>query len=452
MTPNVPDRLDALSRRRAACTPREDEVVSIVPAGVPIPVEGTDASYRFRGHDHVRHLLGEVHPGDVLVHVPGEPWCLYAPVPGADDAVWHGPTPRPEERAERAGLTLGRPLDELAHRVEGAPAVAYAGARDLLERPGAYGLHPEIVGNWRIDADASAELEDRIVGSRLVKDDVALDAMRRAVAASAAGHRAARAAARAGRTERQIARVLEHAFDDAGGEGTAYPSIVLAGRRSQILHGGPDDTEMQDGDLVLIDAGAEIDGYDADITRTFAVGGVASPETRAVHDVVRRVQAAVVRLVAPDVSTRMLHEAASRGLAEGLVELGLLRGRVDDLLAADAQTVFFPHGIGHFLGLATHDVGGYLRGAQRSSRPSLKYLRADRTLQPGMVMTIEPGLYFIDALLDDPEVRSERRAQVDFERAEAFRHVGGVRIEDDVLVTPTGHEVLGADLERDLGV
>ena len=102
--------------------------------------------------------------------------------------------------------------------------------------------------------------------------------------------------------------------------------------------------------------------------------------------------------------------------------------------------------------LATHDVGGYLRGAQRSSRPSLKYLRADRTLQPGMVMTIEPGLYFIDALLDDPEVRSERRAQVDFERAEAFRHVGGVRIEDDVLVTPTGHEVLGADLERDLGV
>lgn len=451
MTSSTPDRHRTLSARRSACATSGDGVVAIVPAGVPIPVEGTDATYRFRGHDHVRHLLGEVQPGDVVVHVPDEGWCLYTPVPGADDAVWHGPTPGPLERAERAGLAIGRRLDELGSLLDGRPEIAYAGARDLLERPGAYGLHPDRVHGWRIDADASNALEDRIVASRLVKDDVALAALRRAVAVSVAGHRAARDAAHAGHTERQLARVLEHAFDEAGGEGTAYPSIVLAGARCQILHGGPGDTAVRDGDLVLIDAGAEVDGYDADITRTFAVGGKATPELRAVHDVVRRVQAHVVRQVAPGASTRALHESASRGLTEGLVELGLLRGQVDDLLAVDAQTVFFPHGIGHFLGLATHDVGGYPRGVQRSSRPSLRYLRADRTLQPGMVMTIEPGLYFIDALLDDPEVRSERAAHVDFERAEAYRHVGGVRIEDDVLVTATGHEVLGADLERDLG-
>jgi Xaa-Pro aminopeptidase len=449
-TTAAPLRDRSLAARRAAVAASSSAAI-VVAAGLPIAVAGTDAWHRYRGHDHHRHLAGEVAPARVLVHGPGDGWSLFVPRPGSEDAVWHGSAPRLEDIAAATGVAVVRPLTDLAEVLAAAPAVALCGDLDILERPGGYDLHPEQVAAWPIDADATAAVEGALVDSRLVKDGWALAALRRAIAASVAGHEAARAAVQPGLSERRLAQVVEHAFDLAGGEGVAYPSIVLTGRRAATLHGAPGAVALASGDLVLIDAGAEVEGYDADLTRTLAVGAGLPAQARAIHDVVRRAQEATVAAVAPGVEVRALHDLASRRLAEGLLELGLLRGSVDDLLAEEAQTLFFPHGIGHFLGLATHDVGGYAPGRRRSTQPSLRYLRADRRLEPGMVLTIEPGLYFIDALLDDPEQRRRHAAQVDFTQVERYRGVGGVRIEDDVLVTSDGCENLSRDLPRDLG-
>lgn len=446
-----PDRLRAalVDRRaavRAAWLERDGlgDALVFVAGGLVLPVEGSDQHYGFRGHDDHAWLGGARNPAQVLVLDPTDGWLLFAPVASQEDRVWHGASEPLASIEARLGLDQVHPIEELGvwlgSRV-GHPA-ALLGSRDVLERPAGYGLHPGALEALAFDADLSERLEARVHQARRCKDDVELAMMRAAAVCSRAGHLAALRTARAGVSERALQVEIEAAFQRAGAERPAYGSIAASGPNAAVLHATPGDRLLADGDLVLVDAGAEFAGYDSDVTRTWPVAPRFTASQRAIYEIVLDVQRGAIAGVAAGVEYRELHLAACRNIAAGLVDFGLLRGDPDGLVERDTHALFFPHGLGHMIGLATHDVGGWAPGRERSDRPGLKYLRIDTPLRAGDVVTIEPGIYFVRALLTDAELRAKHKGAVRWDLADAMLDWGGVRIEDDVLVTADGPEVL----------
>ncbi len=247
-----------------------------------------------------------------------------------------------------------------------------------------------------------------------------------------------------GRTEREVQIELEAAFFAHGADFLAFDTIVASGANSGVLHFPPTTKVMRDGELVLIDAGGEVRGYASDVTRTYPVSGSFAPEQAALHALVDRAGQAATTRCAAGVEFVELHRAAALVIAEGLVDFGLLRGRAESLVESGAVTLFFPHGIGHMVGLGVRDAGEVLPG--REPAPGLPRLRADLPLAPGHVITIEPGIYFVPALLGDSDMRSRLHDQVNWERADALIGFGGIRIENNVLVTEDGIEVMTADI------
>ncbi|MGH7290541.1 MAG: M24B family metallopeptidase, partial [Myxococcota bacterium] len=258
---------------------------------------------------------------------------------------------------------------------------------------------------------------------RLFKAPEELDAMRRAMAISAEAHIAAMREARAGRNEYEIEALIEYTFRRHGAAGPAYPSIVAGGANATILHYINNDRPLAAEDLLLIDAGAELECYCADITRTFPVGRRFEGRRRAVYEVVLAAQLAAIDAVRPGARFDDPHQRAVRVLVEGLVELGILKGSVEEIERQELYKPVYMHRTSHWLGMDVHDVGLY------------KQADGARVLEPGMVLTIEPGLYIADHL----------------ETIDADWHGIGVRIEDDVLVTATGHEVLTAAVPKAVG-
>ncbi|MEE8580179.1 MAG: M24B family metallopeptidase, partial [Myxococcota bacterium] len=255
---------------------------------------------------------------------------------------------------------------------------------------------------------------------RLVKESAELEIMRRAQAITREAHEAAAALAQPGRIEHELEAVLDYTFRRRGGSGPAYTTIVGGGANAAILHYVTNDQPLREGDLVLIDAGAELEGYAADVTRTYPVGGHFEGPGLAVYEVVLSAQEAALTACRPGVTLEELHELALRQLVQGLCELGLLNGSVDELIASEAYRRFYMHRTSHWLGLDVHDVGSY----SKHGKP--------RRVEPGMVFTIEPGLYIsADAEIDDTR----------------FRGIG-VRIEDDILITEDGYQNLSADIPK----
>ncbi len=442
----------ALKARRSALAAAWDAApdsgggLLLVPSGLALPIEGSDQPYAFRAHDDHYYLSGARAPAQVLVYDPAAApgWILFSAVADQDDRVWHGGTEALEERAARLGFDAVSALEDLGPWLAGQAGrpAALLGSRDILERPIGYRLHPGDLDILAFDADWTALLQERVTAGRRVKDEVELAYMRAAAFATRAGHLRGIERARAGMTERALQVEIEYAFQRAGAERPAYASIAVAGARCAVLHATPGEQLLTEGDLVLVDAGAEVAGYDSDVTRTWPVGAAFTAEQRALYDLVLSVQQTAIDAVGPGVEYRDIHMQAALGIAEGLVDFGLLKGRAESLVERDAHALFFPHGVGHLIGLATHDVGGWAEGRTRSDRPGLKYLRIDLPLAAGHVVTIEPGIYMIPALLEDPELRHKHHDDVNWARADAMLAFGGIRIEDDVLVTAAGREVL----------
>jgi Xaa-Pro aminopeptidase len=256
--------------------------------------------------------------------------------------------------------------------------------------------------------------------ARLVKGAEELDCMRRAAAITREAHVAAMRAARPGVGEHEIDALLEYTFRRNGATGAAYTNIVAGGASACVLHYVENDAELCDGDLLLVDAGAEWSWYASDVTRTFPVNGRFGAEQRALYEVVLAAQERCIESVRPGTTLQAVHELAVRGLVEGLVRLGLVAGPLEQALEDGAWRRFYMHKTSHWLGLDVHDCGGSVVDG------------APRALVPGMVLTVEPGLYVAP---DDATVEPRWRGI-------------GVRIEDDVLVTRDGHEVLTADIPK----
>jgi Xaa-Pro aminopeptidase len=269
--------------------------------------------------------------------------------------------------------------------------------------------------------------------------------MRLAEAATCAAFAAVVPLFREGETERRAQIEFEAEAFRAGADAMAYDSIIASGPNSAALHFAPTARQMRTGELVLIDAGAEYRGYASDITRTYPVGGTFTAEQSELHSLVRAAELAAIELCVPGTEWRDVHMTAARVIADGLLASGLLRGHPDSLIESGAVWLFFPHGIGHLVGLGIRDAGGQLLERRTDPRP-FPNLRIDLPLEPGMVVTVEPGIYFVPSILADTEKRARHADQVVWDRVDGMLEFGGIRIEDNVLITDDGHEVITANV------
>ncbi len=408
------DRLTAAWALTDACV--------LVGAGSPVSIPGgADQTYPFLAHSEYLWLAGHETPESVLAFDPREGWTDFVPAVTQAERVWEG---RTESRGTpREGLAAwlaarkGRPLAVLGCAVHGVSD----------------------------DPALTAQLRETLLQVRRPKDAAEIALLRRASAATAAGFKALVAALRPGVSERELQVELESAFFRAGGDRTGYSSIVGIGSNSGVLHFNPGERRAEPGDVVLVDAGAEVARYTADVTRTYRLpGGGDDGFFRDLHALVQTVEREGVAGCVTGAEWRDLHLAAARRIAEGLVSLGILVGAPDSLVERDTHALFFPHGLGHMVGLGVRDASGYLPGRTRSTRPGLGMLRADLPLEPGYVMTVEPGIYFIPALLQDRSLREQHRDAVRWDRVDGLLDFGGIRIEDDVLVTDGAPDVLTA--------
>lgn len=402
--------------------------------------------YPFRANSHFLYFAGLPLENAVIRLADGK-LQLFWDEAGPAAALWHGASPTRSTIAAQIGADEAYPLADLKQWTEAAATIAAQDSitqtqqSDLLNRPIAPANRPQ---------GSDLKLTEAIVSLRLTQDAAALAEIRQAIAVSVTAHQAGMAATRTAKTEAQVRAAIESVMI-ANNMSCAYSSIVTV--HGEVLHNDRYDHAIAPNDLLLVDAGAETpNGWASDITRTWAVSGKFSPSQRAIYEIVLAAHDACIAAMRPGVEYREIHLLAARVIAEGLVDRGILRGNPADLVDRDAHALFFPHGIGHLLGLDVHDMedlgdrAGYATGRTRSDRFGLGYLRLDRPLQPGMVVTIEPGFYQVPAILNEPERRARYQDVVNFDRLAEFADVRGIRIEDDVLVTETGTEVLTAAL------
>ena len=399
-----------------------DEAV-VLGAGVPISIPGrADLTYRFRAHSEYFYLTDRERPGGALAYDAQEGW--------RDFVV-------PVSRAER--LWEGGPADDQ----EGEPVSGMK--RWLAEREGrpVVWLGAQAPGDQTMNG-LTGELRRGLNAVRRPKDEVELQRMRAAEAATRAGFALARPMLTPGTSERQVQVEMEAEFLRHGADLPAYETIVGGGPNSAVLHFAPSARRFGDGELVLIDAGGEYRGYASDVTRTYPVSGGFSPVQAELHGIVERALEEATAQCRPGAEWRDIHLAAARVIAEGLLDFGLLHGEVEELLGRGTVSLFFPHGVGHLVGLGVRDAGEVLPG--REPAPGMPALRMDLPLARGYVVTVEPGLYFVPALLGDRQIRDQHRDAVDFERVDELVSFGGIRLEHNVLVTDGDPDVLTADI------
>jgi Xaa-Pro aminopeptidase len=414
-------------RRRARLAAAMQEGVAILPTA-PERTRNRDAHYPYRFDSYFYYLTGFREPGAALAIVAGAApkSILFCREKDPEREIWDGFRFGPEAARAAFGLDEAHPIADLDARM----TELIADREALYCHLGADAAWDARVTGWinavraraRAGVNAPHAVKDvhaLLDEMRLVKGPEELAVMRRAAAISAGAHRRAMRAARPGRAEYEIEAELLHEFRRHGAQAPAYTPIVASGERACVLHYVQNDGVLGEGELLLIDAGCELDGYAADLTRTFPVGGRFSGPQREVYELVLAAQAAAIAAVRPGAPWDAAHRAAVHVLAQGLIDLKLVAGGLAEVVETEAYKKFYMHRTGHWLGLDVHDAGDYKR-------------RGDwRMLTPGMVLTVEPGCYI-------------RAGDGIPERLSGI----GVRIEDDVLVTENGAEVLTRDAPK----
>jgi Xaa-Pro aminopeptidase len=415
-------------RERLLARLAQERAAALVPTA-RARLRNADTEYPFRPDSDFWYLTGFGEPESTLLLLPpragaarGESVLfLRERVPAEEQ--WSGRRLGVERAGEVLGVDRAFPARELwtrlAELLDGCERVVYRAGLDEERDRRLLSLLADLRGKARAGREAPAALVDpaAFLGeARLFKGAGELERMRRAAAITAEAHRAAMGAARAGMREYELDALLSYTFRRRGADGEAYGNIVAAGENACVLHYRASDAELRAGELVLVDAGCEVEHYASDVTRTFPVDGRFAGEGRALYEVVLAAQQAVIAAVRPGTTLDALHELAVERLVDGALALGLLEGDAREIVAEKRYRHLYMHRTSHWLGLDVHDCGAYsLDGAPRA-------------LAPGMVLTVEPGLYVGPA---DGSVEARWRGI-------------GVRIEDDVLVTPSGGEVLTA--------
>ncbi|MBF1988244.1 Xaa-Pro aminopeptidase [Fischerella thermalis] len=404
----------------------------------PTAVMHNDVEYNFRQDSDFFYLTGFNEPQAVAILAPHHPehrFVLFVQPKDREQEIWSGYRCGVEAAKEIYGADEAYPIAELDEKLpqylEKADRIYYRLGRDRA-------FNDKILNHWqrlmrtypkRGTGPIAIEDTSPILHSmRLIKSQAELELMRKAADIAVEAHNHAMQFTAPGLYEYEVQAEIEHIFRKRGAMGPAYPSIVASGVNACVLHYVENNRQMQDKELLLIDAGCAYAYYNSDITRTFPVGGKFTPEQKILYEIVLAAQKQAIAQVQPGHPYNLFHDTAVRVLTEGLVEIGILKGEIDKLIEEEKYKPFYMHRTGHWLGLDVHDVGVY----QHGDNPQI--------LQPGQVVTVEPGLYIV------PDTKpAEDQPEID------QRWVGiGIRIEDDVLVTPTGNEVLTTGVPKEV--
>jgi Xaa-Pro aminopeptidase len=418
--------------------------------------------YPFRADSNFLFFFTDPEPGSAALFDPGDGTVtLFLPERTLSVAMWEGSLPGFAEMQESTGadavLGVSRLAEHVSRLVHGRKLHS-VGVMDSRTTAVARELTGLPLDPFRPDAIAPEEVVDALAALRAVKREPEIAEIRRAAEVTREAFAEILGATRPGGTEQDLAGRVWGTYARHGAV-PGYPVILSV--RGEILHNLHHDHGLRDGDLLLVDTGAEVaSGYGADVTRAWPVSGRFTPEQREIYGIVHRAYDASAAAVKPGARWRHVHNRSAETITDGLLDLGLLRGDRDGLLERGAHALFFPHGVGHLLGLDTHDLRIFgdrilYPGRDRSAVFGADMLRMDRDLEPGMVVTVEPGLYFSPDILRHPDFRERFADSVDFDLAENWlgandgRGFGGVRLENDLLVTESGSENLTPGIPMD---
>ncbi|HEY5884472.1 MAG TPA: Xaa-Pro aminopeptidase [Pyrinomonadaceae bacterium] len=406
----------------------DQESIAVIPGAREI-TRSHDLHFRFRQDSDFFYLTGFEEPDSIAVIAPGreQKYTLFVRPRDPAQEIWVGRRAGVEGAKKEFGADEAFPIEEFEDKL----LDLLDGAEKLYYRLGTY---PELdkkiieaISSVRILNRKPVQVPQTIIDPativhemRVVKSDEEIELMQTAADIAAEAHVEAMKAVRPGMKEYEIEALIEQIFRRRGAAGPAYTSIVGAGANATVLHYINNDGELRDGELLLVDAGAEYKGYSSDITRTFPINGRYSAAQREIYDLVLKAQVSCVNMVKPGNTHEQLKQHSIEVLTEGMVELGLLQGKPEELIKEKKYEQFYMHGLGHMIGVDVHDVGAYYQN------------KKSRALEPGVVMTIEPGIYIAPETKDVPE-----------------KYLGiGVRIEDDVMCTNNGPRVLTSKVPK----
>lgn len=415
------------------------------------PANYPDNAYKFRQDSSFLYFFGQQQEGLVgIIDIDADKEYLIGNDIGIEDIIWTGNVPSIHDLAEEVGICNSKPMDELKTIIDRAnsngqeihflPPYRY----DIMIQIGdLIGIHPLKTRNA-----ASVKLIKAVVNMRVVKTDEEIAEIQRAMAIGYEMHTTAMKACHPGVTEKEIAGILEGIACSKGSKVSFLSIITMHG---EIFHGNPSLHTLESGRLMLCDAGAEtINSYCSDNTRVTPISGKFTQKQRDIYSIVEECHDLVIKKVHPGMKWLDMHLDVCHLMTDHLKELGLMKGNTEDAVQAGAHAMFIQHGLGHMMGMDVHDMEGLGQiyvGFDDEVRPSTQFgtdrLRCGRRVQPGWVLTDEPGIYFIPALIDKWKSEGLHSDFINYEKLETYRDFGGIRLEDDILITNTGCQILG---------
>ncbi len=421
------------------------------PGAVDTPMNYPSNTYKFRQDSSFLYYFGIDAPNlAAVIDVDNNREILFGNDRELDDIVWMGPERSISKKASDVGVAETKPVSELSdalasHKKAGEQIhhLPQHQAQIIIEFEKWLGIH-----HSKVNAQSSKDLIRAVVQQRSIKSDEEVAEIESALDISYLMNTLAMRAANIGTIEREVYGAVE-GLSLGMGNGISFPVIFSV--NGETLHNHHHENIMKDGDLLLLDSGAEsMLHYASDITRTFPVNRKFSQRQKDIYNIVLDSQLKAIESIKPGISNKDVHLQTAKIIASGLKELGLMKGNIDDAVSEGAHALFFPHGLGHMLGLDVHDMEGlgegfvgYNEDAQRSDQFGLAYLRLARKLHTGFVITVEPGIYFIPQLFHNWKNENKHSNFINYDKVEEYMDFGGIRIEDDVLVTESGHRVLG---------
>lgn len=408
------DFIEARRRRASTAWDLKNEII-LIGAGMPIGIPGgMDQTFPYRPHPEYDWLTGgRTREGGVLAFDPQEGWTLFEPPVTEMERIWGG-----------SEAPIGKPIEDLEPWLNARSGRKLAWLGSAKDGEG--------------DEEFAKHARTALTHARRSKDEHEIQIIREAVAATQAGHGEAARAIRPGVTERQVQIEIEAAFFRAGGDAPGYGTIVGSGPNSAVFHFTPGARVIQPNELVLVDAGASVRGYTADVTRTYPSSGKFTADQQWLYDAVLKAELLAVQACSVGAEWLDIHRLAAHSLAQSLVEAGLLTCSAGEAVESEAISLFFAHGIGHMVGLGVRDASGPLPDRAGDRKVAGLKIRMDLPLEAGYFVTIEPGLYFVPALLQDEKRREKHKHHVNWKAVDPWVGQGGVRIEDNVLVTEKG--------------
>jgi len=444
-------------------TKRREELHKRMKTGLAVFVGNTESpmnyaanAYHFRQDSDFLYFFGIDLPGfAALMDFDSGKDVIFGNDFDMDDVIWMGPQPQVKEIALKCGITESAPFAKLETVIKDG----LAKRRRVHFLPPCRGENKILLGSLleknslELKESSSIDLIKAVISLRSIKEKVEIEEIEKAVDIAYEMHVTAMKMCRQGVREQEIFGTIE-GIALAKGSGVAFPTILSI--NGQTLHNHSHDNTLRKGKMLVVDCGAETNlHYASDITRTIPVGGKFSSQQKDVYEIVLKANTEAIQAAKPGVSHRDVHFMACRIIASGMKDLGLMKGDVDEAVSAGAHALFMPHGLGHMMGLDVHDMEGlgenfvgYNDEVKRSEHFGLAFLRFALPYKPGHVFTVEPGCYFIPELIETWKGEGKFTDFINYSKLDSFLPIGGVRIEDDVLVTEKGHKVLGKPIPK----